>query len=143
MHHGDPPLPIDLQTHAVGYVVADFDLLVGLKVASRASSLAGVAFWNSNSHSKSWRGSPVQAQTRCLMSTCFVVSGSPSLKSGMTAITGVSHVSLPSSTSVASNKVVIDLVLEATMKSVSASTGVDCPCSRTPKPPSKTTWPSW
>src|SRR6266446_3038665 len=28
MHDGDTPLPIYLQTHAVGHVVADFDLLL-------------------------------------------------------------------------------------------------------------------
>lgn len=34
-------------------------------------------------------------------------------------------------------------VFEAIMKSVSASTGVALPSSRTPKPPAKTTFPSW
>ena len=49
--------------------------------ASPARS-SGVRSSNSNSHSRSWRGSPVQAQIRCLTSTWLVVSASPSLNDG-------------------------------------------------------------
>ena len=49
---------------------------------ARASADSGVAFLNSRSHSKSWRGSPVHAQMRCRTSTCRVVSASPSLNDG-------------------------------------------------------------
>ncbi len=118
------------------------NLLVGCMVPSVAIAPAGVSSPNSNSHSRSWRGRPVQAQIRCLTSTWRVVSASPSLNDGSTEVTGVSHVSLPCSTSLASSSVVSALVFEATMNSVSASTGLSLPSSRTPKPPVKTTLPS-
>ena len=43
-------------------------------VPRRASELSGVIFPYSNSHSRSWRGIPVQAQIRCLDRTLRVVS---------------------------------------------------------------------
>ena len=91
----------------------------------------------------SCRGRPVHAQIRCFTSTWLVVSASPSLKLGRRLVTGVSHVSFPSSTSLASSSVVSAFVFDAIMKSVSASTFAGLPSLRTPKPPAKTTLPSW
>ena len=50
-----------------------------------ASALSGVTPSNWNSHSKSCRGRPVQAQIRCLTWTCSVVAALPSLKDGSSA----------------------------------------------------------
>ena len=41
------------------------------------SELSGVIFPNSNSHSRSWRGIPVQAQIKCFTWTLRVVSALP------------------------------------------------------------------
>ena len=84
----------------------------------------------------------MQAQIRCLIFTCSVVAALPRRKDGSTLVTGVSQVSFPWSTSLASISVVIALVLDATMKSVPASTFSLPPSSRAPKPPAKTTFPS-
>ncbi len=56
--------------------------LVGCMVASTVSDEAGVAPAKFNSHSKSWRGRPVQAHTRWRTCTWRVVAASPSRKSG-------------------------------------------------------------
>ena len=111
-------------------------------VASVATTEAGVKRAPSKVHSRSWRGRPVHAQTRCFIATCRVVLGSPSLKLGSTSVTGVSQVSLPASTSLASISVVRALVFEAIMNSVSAFTRSGLPSSRTPKPSARTTSPS-
>ena len=50
------------------------NLLVGCIEPSAATARSGVRSLNSNSHSKSWRGRPVQAQIRCLTSTWRVVA---------------------------------------------------------------------
>ena len=101
---------------------------------------AGVAPLNSKSHSKSCRGRPVHAQSRCFTSTCCVVLASPSLNEGKTFVTGVSQSSFPSSTSRAMSSVVSGFVFEAIRKAVSASTFSGLPSSRTPNPPANTTW---
>ena len=101
----------------------------------------GVALPNSKIHSRSWRGMPVHAQIRCLMSTCRVVAASPSLNEGYASVTGSSQRSFFSSTSSASSSVVIAFVLDAAMKSVSLSTFAGLPSSFTPRPPSHTTLP--
>ena len=69
---------------------------------------------------------------RCWILTSRVVSASPSLKVGNTFVTGVSQVSFPSATSLASSRVVSAFVFDAIMKSVSPSTGAGLPSSRTP-----------
>jgi len=58
------------------------NLLVGFMVARRSKVVLGLAVPDSKSHSMSWRGIPVQAQIRCLTSTCRVMSGSASLNCG-------------------------------------------------------------
>ena len=58
---------------------------------SAVTARSGVRSLNSNSHSKSWRGRPVQAQIRCLTSTWRVVAASPSLNDGSNVVTGVSQ----------------------------------------------------
>jgi hypothetical protein len=58
------------------------NFVVGCTVASRSIVLFGVAFLNSNSHSRSCLGRPVHAQMRCLIITLLVVSASPSRKPG-------------------------------------------------------------
>src|SRR5437879_1674989 len=42
--------------------------------------VSGVAFLNSKIHSRSWRGSPGHAHTRCFTRTWRVVSASPKLE---------------------------------------------------------------
>jgi len=101
-------------------------------VARVPSAPSGVTPANWKSHSKSCRGSPVQAQIRCFTSTWRVVALSPRRKEGSSEVTGVVQVILPWSTRRASSSVVIALVLDAIMKRVSASTGSGRPSSRTP-----------
>ena len=86
----------------------------------RRARASGVTPLYSNSHSRSWRGSPVQAQISCRTLTWRVVSASPSLNDGRRLVTGVSHVSCPSATSLASSSVVSAFVFDAIMKSVFA-----------------------
>ncbi len=116
--------------------------LVGLIVASVfiAPSHVTPLYWNS--HSKSCRGSPVHAQMRCFTSTRFVVSGSPSWNDGSSCVTGVSHVSFPSSRSFASISVVSAFVFDAMMYSVSPSGFTPRPSSFSPNPSANTTLPS-
>jgi hypothetical protein len=71
------------------------------------------------------------------------VSSLPSLNDGRSFVTGVSHVSLPSSSSLPSISVVRAFVFDATMKSVSPSGFAEEPSSRAPNPSAKTTLPSW
>src|ERR1700680_2153639 len=118
------------------------NLLVGSMVPSVARAPSGVRPPHSKIHSRSWRGIPVQAQGRCLTTPRRVVSASPRWKLGSRLMTGVSQVSRPWATSLASSSVVSALVFEAIMNSVSASTASLRPSSRTPKPPAKTTLPS-
>ena len=119
------------------------NLLVGCMVPSVTSAFSGVTSLNSKSHSRSCRGMPVHAQMSCRTFTCRVVSASPSLNDGSRLVTGVSHVNFPSATSFARSSVVSAFVFEAIMKTVSPSTVAVLPSSRTPKPPEKTTLPSW
>ena len=58
------------------------NFVVGCMPPSVRIAEAGVAPLNSNSHSKSCRGRPVHAQSRCFTSTCWVVLASPSLNAG-------------------------------------------------------------
>src|ERR1051325_8000433 len=115
---------------------------VGIIVPSVLSTDSGVEPFHSNSHSRSWRGRPVHAQIRCLISTCLVTSSLPSLKLGRTWVTGSSQVSFLASTSLASISVVSVLVFDAIMNIVLSSTVSFLPSSRTPMPPAHMVLPS-
>lgn len=56
--------------------------VVGFMVASTSSWPCGDERSNVKSHSKSWRGRPVHAHTRCFRRTRLVTSGSPTLNDG-------------------------------------------------------------
>ena len=78
----DPPTKPAAAAMRLLYWKTSPNRLVGCIVPRSFSADTGVAFRYSNSHSMSWRGSPVHAHTRCFTSTCFVVAASPSLNAG-------------------------------------------------------------
>ena len=92
-------------------------------------------------NSKSRRGSPEAAENASATVNLGVRVGSSTANSGSRSASGVSHPSLPASTSMAARSELKDLVTEPIRSNVSAVTVSGCPCSRTPKPCAKTISP--